>query len=401
MTTMADPNSLAGLAQQTLQQQQQEFLPDASGISLLEYVKPAHYTRQLEADYYIQDGINQRNRGLNPQPDRRNLSPPPMESMARLAPGAPQWASDTGPSWNPATGLDGMGNYGGPIGTSGPMGAGGGDRGNAANIANGWTQPPAGQPALQFFGGQNNAAPKQTTMQPTPFPSQDRWLPDGSGVLGVQQPASSPTLPPQIGQQKFGNSGIGSLGGGGQTNVSLNLQGSATMNPQGANQNRGYPGWDLGNAGASGAGASGQMSLAKGGAVPAPQGIASLKAAGAGIREIDIIKTYLIQLGAKPEQVPRMIEAVVKDGAKFSRVGNTMMSAKPIGQGAMQVYFYTASRMPEFMAEVKGFIDKLKQRGISVIYMNKEDQDIMQAIQAAGASVQQSDRPEFKIMAGI
>ena len=37
------------------------------------------------------------------------------------------------------------------------------------------------------------------------------------------------------------------------------------MNPQGANQNRGYPGWDLGNAGASGAGASGQMSLAKGG----------------------------------------------------------------------------------------------------------------------------------------
>ena len=173
------------------------------------------------------------------------------------------------------------------------------------------------------------------------------------------------------------------------------------MNPQGANQNRGYPGWDLGNAGASGAGASGQMSLAKGGAVPAPQGIASLKAAGAGIREIDIIKTYLIQLGAKPEQVPRMIEAVVKDGAKFSRVGNTMMSAKPIGQGAMQVYFYTASRMPEFMAEVKGFIDKLKQRGISVIYMNKEDQDIMQAIQAAGASVQQSDRPEFKIMAGI
>lgn len=96
--------------------------------------------------------------------------------------------------------------------------------------------------------------------------------------LYTPTPSNPPTLPPQIGQQKFGDSGIGSLGGGGQTNVSLNLQGSATMNPQGANQNRGYPGWDFGTAGASGAGASGQMRLAEGGAVPAQQsrGIAAL-----------------------------------------------------------------------------------------------------------------------------
>ena len=69
-------------------------------------------------------------------------------------------------------------------------------------------------------------------------------------------PSNQPTLPPQIGQQMFGGagggSGLGSLGGGGggggQTNVSLNLQGSATMNPQGANQNRGYPGMNFASA---------------------------------------------------------------------------------------------------------------------------------------------------------
>ena len=131
------------------------------------------------------------------------------------------------------------------------------------------------------------------------------------------------------------------------------------------------------------------------------QGIGGLDRGNTGIREIDIIRTYLVHLGMKPEQVPQMIQAVVKDGAKFTRVGNTMMSMKPISQNAAQVYFYTVSKMPKFMDEVKGFIDKLKQSGISVIYMNKEDQDIMQAIQAAGASVQQSDRPEFKVMAGI
>ena len=134
---------------------------------------------------------------------------------------------------------------------------------------------------------------------------------------------------------------------------------------------------------------------------PAQQGVGSLDRGRTGIREIDIIRTYLLHLGVKQEQVPSVIQAVVKDGAKFTRIGNTMMSVKPLGQNAAQVYFYTVSKMPEFMADVKGFIDKLKQSGISVIYMNKEDQDIMQAIQAAGISVQQSDRPEFKVMAGI
>jgi len=136
----------------------------------------------------------------------------------------------------------------------------------------------------------------------------------------------------------------------------------------------------------------------------APQGIAGLDARRGGmsdIREIDIIRTYLLRFGVKQEQVPSMIQAVVKDGARFTRMGNTMMSMKPLSQNAAQVYFYTVSKMPEFVAEVKGFLGKLKAKGISVLYMNKEDQDIMQAIQAAGISVQQSDRPEFKVMAGI
>jgi hypothetical protein len=296
-----------------------------------------------------------------------------------------------------------MGNYGGPIGTSGPMGDWGNPRGDAQNIANGWTQPSTGQTTTpeilpngmpyytskmsglgfqtpQFSGGQNNAA----TM--------------GSSMALPQQQQLPPTLPPQIGQQKFGDSGIGSLGGGGQANVSLNLQGSATMNPQGANQNRGYTGMNFASTQQQDQ-SRGTMMFAEGG--PTQQGVGSLDRGRTGIREIDIIRTYLVHLGMKPEQVPQMIQAVVKDGAKFTRVGNTMMSMKPISQNAAQVYFYTVSKMPEFMDDVKGFIDKLKQSGISVIYMNKEDRDIMQAIQAAGASVQQSDRPEFKIMAGI
>jgi hypothetical protein len=188
--TMADPNSLGGRYQQTLPQQQQEFLPDAPGMSLLEYAKPAHHTRQLEADYYIQDGINQRNR-LNPQqPQQRNLSPAEQQQALQNR-----------------------------------------------------------QQALTLGGGQQNL--------------------NGPQSFNQQQP---PTLPPQIGQQKFGWGGFGSLGGGGgQTNVSLNLQGSATMNPQGASQNRGYTGFDFNPAFGSAQSSGGMMQFAEGGSVPAQQ----------------------------------------------------------------------------------------------------------------------------------
>lgn len=131
------------------------------------------------------------------------------------------------------------------------------------------------------------------------------------------------------------------------------------------------------------------------------QGLASLKTSGVGVREIDIIRTYLMHFGVKPEQVVQLIQAAVKDGAKFFRIGNTMMSVKIISQNAAQIYFYTVSKMPDFMAEVKEFLDKLKKHGISVVYMNKQDNDIMSAMQASGATVQQSDKPEFKVMAGI
>ena len=90
------------------------------------------------------------------------------------------------------------------------------------------------------------------------------------------------TLPPQIGQQQFGGfgarggagSGLGSLGGNGQTNVSLNLQGSATMN--GGNQNRGYPGMNSGSGMMGGGASGGAMGYAEGGSINAsPRGLAS------------------------------------------------------------------------------------------------------------------------------
>ena len=61
-----------------------------------------------------------------------------LGSMEQVGPKAPLWLTGVGPSWNPETGLNGMGGYGGPIGTSAPMNVWGSDENNALNIANGW-----------------------------------------------------------------------------------------------------------------------------------------------------------------------------------------------------------------------------------------------------------------------
>ena len=222
------------------------------------------------------------------------------------------------------------------------------------------------RPAPQFSGGQNNAATGSST------------------ALSQQRP---PTLPPQIGQQKFGDSGIGSLGGGGQTNVSLNLQGSATMNPQGANQNSGQ----------------GQrtMMFAEGG--PAKQGIGGLNAGNnastqVDVREADIIKAYFRSANISPSQGVKLVQSAIQSGVKFTRIGNTVLGYKLLSQDSMQVFFFSVEDPKVFTQSVGIALTKIKQAGARVIYMSRTDPSIIQAFQSLGLNAQQSDNPEYKVM---
>ena len=130
-------------------------------------------------------------------------------SMSRAGPNTPAWWSDTGPSWNPETGLDIYGNYGGPIGTSGPMGAGVNPRGNAQNIAYGLDlMNPAGQPETTELTGMPQAAiggNQATPQQNMGYAPQ----PIGAGLFGgkfqmMQQPPFYNPLMGLGGAQNFG-----------------------------------------------------------------------------------------------------------------------------------------------------------------------------------------------------
>ena len=221
----------------------------------------------------------------------------------------------------------------------------------------------------------------------------------------LEQPTQLPEQPPQLPPVISGSGGgLGSLGqqglgGGGQQNLNLGQVG-LTFSPsgQGGGQDKGYTGWSFaegGNVNTQGmaglnAGNMGFMSAALGGA--------SQKE---GLREIDILNSYFRQANIPPQQSLKMLKQVIQSGVTFKRAGNTMMGSKPLPPNASQVYFFTIDQLDGFVVAVKQLLGGLKQTGVQTVYLNKIDPTIVQAMQAAGATPQQSDRPEYKIMAAI
>jgi hypothetical protein len=120
-----------------------------------------------------------------------------------------------------------------------------------------------------------------------------------------------------------------------------------------------------------------------------------------GLREIDILKQYFRQANIPPEQGVKLIEATLKSGSKFTRSGNTLMAYKLLSPDSAQIYFFSVD-IPHVFAQALGnLISKLKQAGVKVVYMNKIDPTIVSTMQNIGVSTQQSNKPEYKVMATL
>ena len=119
------------------------------------------------------------------------------------------------------------------------------------------------------------------------------------------------------------------------------------------------------------------------------------------LHEVDILNDYFQKANISPEQGLQLVAAAVKGGSSFKRSGDTLMAVKPLPPNAAQVYFFSVEAPNVFAKEAAALLTPLKQAGVRVVYMNKVDPTIVKALQAIGVSTQQSDRPEFKIMAAL
>jgi len=119
------------------------------------------------------------------------------------------------------------------------------------------------------------------------------------------------------------------------------------------------------------------------------------------LRTIDILNAYFDSANIPPDQGEKLIQAAVNGGSKFDQDGNTVMAFKPLSPNAAQIYFFSVDRPKAFAQSMVKLIAPLKQSGVQVVYMNKVDPTIVKTMQAIGLQTQQSDRPDYKIMAAL
>ena len=119
------------------------------------------------------------------------------------------------------------------------------------------------------------------------------------------------------------------------------------------------------------------------------------------LRTIDIFNDYFQKVNISPEQGEKLVQTAVNSGSKFDRDANTVMAFKPLPPNAAQIYFFSVDRPEVFAQSMPKLLVPLKQSGVQVVYMNKVDPTIVKTMQAVGLQVQQSDRPDYKIMAAI
>ena len=119
------------------------------------------------------------------------------------------------------------------------------------------------------------------------------------------------------------------------------------------------------------------------------------------LRTIDILNAYFDSANVSPEQGEKLVQAAVNGGSKFDREGNTVMAFKQLPPNAAQIYFFSVDKPEAFARSMVKLIAPLKQSGVQVVYMNKVDPTIVKTMQAVGLQTQQSDRPDYKIMAAL
>ena len=117
------------------------------------------------------------------------------------------------------------------------------------------------------------------------------------------------------------------------------------------------------------------------------------------LRTIDILNAYFDSANVSPEQGEKLVQAAVNGGSKFDREGNTVMAFKQLPPNAAQIYFFSVDKPEAFARSMVKLIAPLKQSGVQVVYMNKVDPTIVKTMQAVGLRTQQSDRPDYKVMA--
>ena len=117
---------------------------------------------------------------------------------------------------------------------------------------------------------------------------------------------------------------------------------------------------------------------------------------------IEILSKVGEQKGVHPfDAAKRIHDHISSPGADYDQINDTLMFAKPIGQGAYYVHFVSQDTPLNLIHSLTSFIHQLKAKGVKTIYMNTKSKRIIHALVSIGIHIMRSDLPKYSSMAHV
>lgn len=116
----------------------------------------------------------------------------------------------------------------------------------------------------------------------------------------------------------------------------------------------------------------------------------------------EIITKYSQQLGVDPQAALTEVKAIMDspDG-HISKENDSVFVLERLDKGIAGIHLFTADNPQTLTASVQAILEQLKQSGVSKIYGEQENQELVDALGQLGIQVGQSDIPDYAWSATI
>jgi hypothetical protein len=95
------------------------------------------------------------------------------------------------------------------------------------------------------------------------------------------------------------------------------------------------------------------------------------------------------------------VQKQLAEGLKLIPYKNSVMGLKMLSKDVAQIHFFTTDTADQLDADIRFFVDKLKEAGVHTIYDSEMDPLVAQSLSEVGAQIMKSDNPKYKLKATL
>jgi hypothetical protein len=114
-----------------------------------------------------------------------------------------------------------------------------------------------------------------------------------------------------------------------------------------------------------------------------------------------IIMHYFQNRGIPLSTGMQAVQKELAQGLKLIPYKNSVMGLKMLSKEVAQIHFFTTDTAAQLDADIRFFVEQLKQAGIHTVYDSEMDPLAAQALAKDGAQIMKSDNPKYQFKATL